>query len=89
MPLLMITNQASLRYTEQDVCDDLRLWHAANLRVMLRQYPKDSGVTDMMLSDLDRWVMNRVTGMADTEMSDALPSLFSRIGNFLSAFIVR
>lgn len=60
LPLLFATTQASRLYPAQQVCEDLRLFHSANMCVTLRQYPGDDGLTDLMLSDMDRWIMEQI-----------------------------
>ena len=38
------------------------LFHAAGMNVTLRQYPGDSTLAPQMLSDMNRWLMEIVTG---------------------------
>ncbi|MEM8679982.1 MAG: hypothetical protein AAGF97_11565 [Planctomycetota bacterium] len=53
-------------YTEDDVCDDLRLLHYAGINVTLRQYPHGDELSDLMLADLNRWAMQLVTGHVES-----------------------
>ncbi|MGL4514205.1 MAG: alpha/beta hydrolase [Lacipirellulaceae bacterium] len=62
VPLLLSASRHSVRYREPRVCQDLTLLHAAGFQVAVRQYPGDEELTTAMLSDLDRWVMDRVCG---------------------------
>lgn len=50
------------RYPMQTVCEDLRLWHAARLRMDMRQYTVDDVMVREVLSDCNAWIMARVTG---------------------------
>ncbi len=47
-------------YPESQVCDDLRLFHAAGMSLNLRVYPCADEVLSNMLSDMDRWIMEQV-----------------------------
>jgi phospholipase/carboxylesterase len=57
------------RYPIQTVCEDLKLWHAANLRMDMRQYTVDDCMVKEVLRDINAWIMARVTGTVAT--SDA------------------
>jgi phospholipase/carboxylesterase len=61
LPLFLTSYQQSSFYPVERACDDLRLFHAAGLRVMLRQYPGKDGLCKLVLADLDRWIMEKVT----------------------------
>jgi phospholipase/carboxylesterase len=60
LPLLIATNLDSKRYPQQTVCEHLRLFYSAGLSVMIRQYPGPDELTDLMLADMDRWIMERI-----------------------------
>lgn len=62
VPCLLATSRDSREYPASDVCRDLRLLHAAGCTVALRQYPCGDELTSIMLSDLDRWLMDLVCG---------------------------
>ena len=62
VPCLLVTSRDSHTYSPSQVCSDLRLLHAAGCTVSLRQYPGCDELTDNMLSDLDRWLMQLVCG---------------------------
>jgi phospholipase/carboxylesterase len=61
VPLFLTSYQDSSFYPTDRACNDLRLFHAAGLRVMLRQYPGKDGLCKLVLADLDRWIMEQVT----------------------------
>lgn len=61
LPLFLTSYQQSTFYSVERACNDLRLFHAAGLRVMLRQYPGKDGLCKLVLADLDRWIMEQVT----------------------------
>jgi phospholipase/carboxylesterase len=49
-------------YPTDTVCHDLRLLHTAGMSVVLREYPGDDALAAQMLADMDRWLMEQVTG---------------------------
>ncbi|MCA9245966.1 MAG: hypothetical protein KDA42_02595 [Planctomycetales bacterium] len=60
LPLLLANGLENPNYPESQVCNDLRLFYVAGLSVTLRQYPCANDLTTVMLSDMDRWIMNIV-----------------------------
>ncbi|MBM4004095.1 MAG: hypothetical protein FJ295_12545 [Planctomycetes bacterium] len=64
LPLFIACNRDSRRYTTEQSCADLRLVHSAGMGIALRQYPCGDELTTKMLSDLNVWLMERVTGQA-------------------------
>ena len=54
--------RAGSLYPTETVCDDLRLLHTAGMSVVLREYPGDDALESQMLADMDRWLMDQVTG---------------------------
>ncbi len=62
MPVLLIQGRESDQYTQDTLCSDIRLLHSAGMKVNVRQYPCGQEVTTKMLSDLNVWLMERVTG---------------------------
>lgn len=62
IPLLLACGRDSLEYPTCQVCADLRLFHAAGMNVALRQYPCGHEIDTLMLADMDRWIMEQVTG---------------------------
>ncbi len=71
LPLLICRGMESLQYPEEQVCEELRLFHAASLKVHLRQYTCGHELMTPMLRDLDAWLMEQVTGMPTLSASDA------------------
>lgn len=61
-PLLFMYGRDSRRYSIDELCDDLELFHTAGLQVSVRQYPCGDEITTTMLHDLDAWIMSQVTG---------------------------
>lgn len=62
---LAILSAVSLQgtaYPMTRVCEDLRLWHAANLRMDMRQYTVDDCMVTEVMRDINTWIMSRVTG---------------------------
>jgi phospholipase/carboxylesterase len=62
LPCLLSTSRESNTYPQSQVCEDLRLLHAAGCIVALRQYPGPDGLTKCILEDVDRWIMELVCG---------------------------
>jgi phospholipase/carboxylesterase len=62
LSIWLACTRASERYPSAAVCDDLRLFHSAGLSIMLREYPGADGLPPQMLSDMDRWLMEQITG---------------------------
>jgi phospholipase/carboxylesterase len=73
LPMLIAHGRDSETYPIQRVCEELRLFHVAGMSLNLRQYPCGHELTTQMLSDLDVWMMEIVTGAAAT--SSARPTL--------------
>mgnify|MGYP002625421383 CR=1 FL=1 len=67
LSVLLMQGEASTDYPSAHLCSDLRLLHAAGISVAVRQYPAEDELTTKMLSDIDAWVMSRVTGEAAHE----------------------
>ena len=61
LPVFLATGRDSVQYPDSDVCQDLRLFHAAGIHVTLRQYPCGDEMTTNMLSDMDHWVMESLS----------------------------
>jgi phospholipase/carboxylesterase len=71
LPLFLAHGRDSRQYSADCVCEDLRLFHTAGMSVTLRQYPCGHDITKQMLSDMDAWIMEQVTGV------ESLPGEFS------------
>jgi phospholipase/carboxylesterase len=59
--VFLITGRASSEYPADEVCENLRLFHAAGLSVTLRQYPCGHKLTPHMLADINRWIIEQIT----------------------------
>jgi phospholipase/carboxylesterase len=73
VPLFLAQGRDSVKYPVDTACDELRLFHAAGLNVTLRQYPGGDGLTAQMLHDLDRWIMEQITGQSSTPPDEPTP----------------
>lgn len=62
LPIFLACGRESQNYPTTDVCENLRLMHSAGIHVTLRQYPCGQQVDPGMLADVDRWIIERVTG---------------------------
>lgn len=62
LEVLSTLSLESTRYPLDQVCEDLRLWHAANLRMDMRQYTVEDCMVVEVMRDINAWVMARVTG---------------------------
>jgi phospholipase/carboxylesterase len=71
LPMMIAHGQHSQSYAISRICDELRLFHVAGLSLNLRQYPCGHELTTQMLSDLDAWMMQIVTGVDSTSSSSA------------------
>jgi phospholipase/carboxylesterase len=72
--VLLSVGRDSEHYPPERVCEDLRLFHAAGISITLRQYPCGHTMNEQMLGDLNRWIMDEVTGGHDTLLPADSPS---------------
>lgn len=72
VPVFLACGRESRSYPTSRVCENLRLLHAAGMSVSLRQYPCAQEIAPAMLSDMDRWMMELVTGIPQTEVHPAI-----------------
>ena len=63
------------RYPMDQVCEDLKLWHAAKLRMDMRQYTVADCLIREVLSDINGWIMSRVTGTQKTGCAPELETV--------------
>lgn len=61
MPVFLAMGRDSEVYRPDDACSDLRLLHTAGVSVTLRQYPCGHELSEQMLRDVDRWIMEQIT----------------------------
>jgi phospholipase/carboxylesterase len=60
VPVLIASGLSDPAYPQRQMADDLRLLHTAGFITTLRLYPGADELTDLMLDDLNRWVMEHV-----------------------------
>jgi phospholipase/carboxylesterase len=60
--LFIAQGRTSNFYSEESLCDNLRLIHSAGLSVTIRHYQCGDELTTGMLHDMDVWMMEIVTG---------------------------
>ncbi|MDX1945694.1 MAG: hypothetical protein SFU86_09800 [Pirellulaceae bacterium] len=70
-PMLVAHCRDSRVYTIDRICQELQLFHTAGLSVALRQYPCPDELTTQMLDDVDRWLMQHITGIPADEPQPA------------------
>jgi len=61
LPVFLAVGRDSREYPPAKACENLRLFHAAGISVVLRQYPCAQQLTELMLRDLDRWIIEQIT----------------------------
>lgn len=61
-PVFIGQGRQSEVYSEEQLCQDLRLLHSAGVSLTVRQYPCGDVLDDQMLRDMDTWMMEIVTG---------------------------
>ncbi len=76
LPLLFSYARDSECHPIEEVCDQLRLWHAAGLNVTLRQYPSGISPSRQMLHDLNVWIMEIVAGASTQPAPESSRSSF-------------
>ena len=71
LPLVIAHGRDSDVYPVAKVCEELKLFHVAGMSLNLRQYSCGHELTTQMLSDLDVWMMQIVTGVDHSLSSTA------------------
>jgi phospholipase/carboxylesterase len=66
LPVFFAIGRDSGPCPPEKVCENLRLFHAAGMSVTLRQYPCGHELAPQMLNDMDRWIIDQVTSLAET-----------------------
>jgi phospholipase/carboxylesterase len=66
LPVFLASGRDSVEYKAEEVCKNLRLMHTAGMSITLRQYPCGHELTPQMLADVDRWIIEQVTGSPQT-----------------------
>jgi phospholipase/carboxylesterase len=78
LSLYVAACRAGSYYPTSQVCDNLRLFHAAGMSITLREYPGDGSLSESMLADIDRWMMEQIVGQ--TTLPDAVPPRQTGVG---------
>lgn len=60
LPVLLSSFRASDSYQQEDLCHHLRLLHIAGFSTTVRQYPGEPELSDIVLGDVDRWIMEQI-----------------------------
>lgn len=60
LPIFLSVGRDSTQYPANEVCENLRLLHAAGMTVTLRQYPCGHELASLMLADVNRWIMEQI-----------------------------
>jgi phospholipase/carboxylesterase len=60
LPVFLTVGRDGLEYSPADACNDLRLFHSAGMSVALRQYPCGQELSEQMLRDVDRWIIEQI-----------------------------
>lgn len=64
LPVFLAVARDSREYPPEEACENLRLFHAAGISIVLRQYPCGHQLTEQMLRDVDRWIIEQITAPA-------------------------
>lgn len=59
--IFLAAGRDSVEFPPEEVCRDLRLFHTAGLSITLRQYPCAHTLSQQMLADVDRWIIEQIT----------------------------
>lgn len=77
VPILIADGQFASEHPVDQICDELRLLHAAGFSITLRQYPCGDELDTLMLRDMNAWMMELVTGAASVPQRVEPPLLAS------------
>ncbi len=77
LPALWMYGEESLRNGVDHICETLPVLHSARLSVHMRQYPCGDELLTNMLSDMNSWLMERVTNQP-ARFEDIREESFSR-----------
>ncbi len=62
LPAMMAVGRDSEEFSPSLACQNLRLFHTAGMSVSVRQYPCAQELSQQMLKDLNRWIMELICG---------------------------
>ena len=57
LPLMLSVSPVDGEFSKQDVLNDLKLLHSGGFSLALNLYPEGDSLTNLMLSDLNSWMM--------------------------------
>lgn len=60
LPVLLGGGQDGVLYSQRHAADDLRLLHSAGVSTIVKLYPGGDELSDLMLTDVDRWIMQQL-----------------------------
>lgn len=60
LPVFWAQCRKSAQFDQQQLCQQLRLLHIAGFSLTLRQYPGVDKISDALLGDVNRWIMESV-----------------------------
>jgi len=60
LPVFWAHFRQSSQFQQQELCEQLRLLHIAGFSLTLRQYPGEDTISDGLLGDVNRWIMEGV-----------------------------
>ena len=67
LPMLIGVGEESEEYPTSQLCEDIKLFHAAGMHATIRQYSCGDELNQVMLRDLNAWIMEHVTGIPSGE----------------------
>jgi phospholipase/carboxylesterase len=74
LAVFLAVGRYSQHYPSQQVCEDLRLLHAAGISTTLREYPCGHQVTEGILCDVNRWIIQQITSPKEPSLEADSPS---------------
>ena len=74
LAVLLAVGRHSQQYPSHQVCEDLRLFHAAGISTTLREYPCGHQVTEGILGDVNRWIIEQITPPQEPSIEADSPS---------------
>jgi len=71
LPVFWAQCRKSTQFGQQQLCEQLRLLHIAGFSLTLRQYPGGDEISDTLLRDVNRWVMESVNAKPSSKPPQA------------------
>jgi phospholipase/carboxylesterase len=79
LPVFLAGCRGGSHYTTVQLCDNLRLFHAAGINsISVREYPGPDSLNEHMLAEVDRWMMDQITGA--TAIAGGIPPRQTGVG---------